>query len=140
MQSVFITGNLGADPIVKAFDNGGKVANFNVGVTERGYTTKEGKVVPDHTEWFRCVVRQTGLCGVVEQYVKKGIKVGIVGKLKTREYEDKGEKKNITELIVESMEMLTPKGEGGSQPQPQAAPVQQQAESFKQEEQDQLPF
>ena len=133
MQSVFITGNLGADPIVKAFDNGGKVANFNVGVTERGYTTKEGKVVPDHTEWFRCVVRQTGLCGVVEQYVKKGSKVGIVGKLKTREYEDKGEKKSITELIVESMELLTPKGQSEPSPQPsQPAP--------QKEESDGLPF
>ena len=133
MQSVFITGNLGADPVVKAFDNGGKVANFNVGVTERGYTTKEGKVVPDHTEWFRCVVRQTGLCGVVEQYVKKGSKVGIVGKLKTREYEDKGEKKNITELIVESMELLTPKGQSEPSHQPsQPAP--------QKEESDGLPF
>lgn len=136
MQSVFITGNLGSDPVVKSFDNGGKVANFNVGVTERGYTTKDGKTIPDHTEWFRCVVRQPGLCGVVEQYVKKGNKVGIVGKLKTREYEDKGEKKNVTELIVESLELLTPRSSDSAtqSSQPAQSPFQEKKDD------DNLPF
>lgn len=133
MQTVVITGNLGTDPLVKSFDNGGKVANFNVGVTERGYTTKDGKTIPDHTEWFRCVVRQPGLCGVVEQYVKKGNKVGVVGKLKTREYEDKGEKKNVTELIVESLELLTPRTSD-------SAPRSSQPAQSKQDESEILPF
>jgi len=136
MQLVVITGNLGSDPVVKSFDNGGKVANFNVGVTERGYTTKDGKTIPDHTEWFRCVVKQSGLCGVVEQYLKKGNKVCITGKLKTREYEDKGEKKNVTDLIVESLEFLTPKGTSDSTPQP-SQPAPQPSE---QKEGDDLPF
>lgn len=134
MQSVFITGNLGSDPVVKSFDNGGKVANFNVGVTERGYTTKDGKTIPDHTEWFRCVVRQPGLCGVVEQYVKKGNKVGVVGKLKTREYEDKGEKKTVTELVVESLELLTPRSSDSASQSSQTAT--QQVEEDKSD----LPF
>lgn len=138
MQTVVFTGNLGADPVVKSFDNGGKVANFNVGVTERGYTTKDGKEIPDHTEWFRCVVKQTGLCNVIEQYVKKGNKVAIVGKLRTREYEDKGEKKNITELIVESMELLTPKGSAET-PKP-SQPSQPEPQQFTKEEGDSLPF
>jgi hypothetical protein len=72
MQKVILIGNLGKDPEVKSFDNGGKVANFSVGVTERGYTTKDGKNIPEHTEWFNCVVRQSGLAGVAEQYLKKG--------------------------------------------------------------------
>ena len=138
MQTVVITGNLGTDPLVKSFDNGGKVANFNVGVTERGYTTKDGKTIPDHTEWFRCVVRQPGLCGVVEQYVKKGNKVGVVGKLKTREYEDKGEKKNVTELIVESLELLTPRS-SDSAPQ-SSQPFQSEPKQSAQEKGDDLPF
>lgn len=117
MQKIFVIGNVGQDPIVKAFENGGKVANFSVADTEKGYKTKEGKDIPEHTEWFRCVVRQAGLCGVVEQYIKKGSKIGIVGKLKTREYEDKGEKKIVTELIVESLELLTPKSSTESTPQ-----------------------
>ena len=139
MQKVILIGNLGKDPEVKSFENGGKIVNFTVGVTERGYKTKEGKEIPDHTEWFNCSVRQNGLAGVVEQYVKKGNKVYVEGKLRTREYEKDGQKKYLTELLVDNMELLTPKGESGSQ-QPQAAHVQQQAESFKQEEQDQLPF
>ena len=128
MHSIFLTGNVGLDPIVKTFDNGGKVANFSVADTVRGYKTKDGKEIPDHTEWFRCVVRQPGLCGVVEQYIKKGSKVGIVGKLKTREYDDKGEKKSVTELIVESMELLTPRENTGTQSQSLQATNQPAAE------------
>ena len=136
MQKVILIGNLGKDPEVKSFDNGGKIVNFTVGVTERGYKTKEGKEIPDHTEWFNCSVRQNGLAGVVEQYVKKGNKVYVEGKLRTREYEKEGQKKYLTELLVDNMELLTPKGEGGSQ-QSQAAPVQQQAES---QDDSNLPF
>lgn len=109
MQKIIVIGNVGKDPEVKTFDNGGKVANFSVGVTERGYKTKDGKEIPDHTEWFRCAVRQNGLCGVVEQYLKKGNKVGIVGKIRTREYEKDGQKSSVSELMVEELELLTPK-------------------------------
>jgi single-strand DNA-binding protein len=139
MQKVILIGNVGKDPEVKSFDNGGKIANFSVGVTERGYKTKDGKEIPEHTEWFNCVVKQSGLAGIVEQYLKKGNKVFVEGKMKTREYEKDGQKKYLTELLVDNMELLTPKGEGGSQ-QSQSAPAQPQAEPFKQEEQDQLPF
>lgn len=137
MQKTIITGNLGADPVVKDFENGGSVANFNVGVTERGYKTQSGVEVPEHTEWFRCVVKSKGLCGVVKQYLKKGNKVMIVGKHKTREYEKDGQKSTITELIVEELELLTPKGQsdGGS---PTQNVVQPQAES--KEDNSQLPF
>lgn len=141
MQKVILIGNLGKDPEVKSFENGGKVANFSVGVTERGYTTKDGKNIPEHTEWFNCVVRQSGLAGVAEQYLKKGNKVFVEGKMKTREYDKDGQKKYLTELIVDSMELLTPKGDSSSSGQSaQPAPAQPQAESFKQKEQDQLPF
>lgn len=115
MQKVILIGNLGKDPEVKTFENGGKLANFNVGVTERGYKTKDGKDIPDHTEWFTCSVRQSGLVGVVEQYLKKGNKVFVEGKLRTREYEKDGQKKYLTELMVDSLELLTPKGEGSTQ-------------------------
>lgn len=136
MQKVILIGNLGKDPEVKSFENGGKIVNFTVGVTERGYKTKDGKEIPDHTEWFNCSVRQNGLAGVVEQYVKKGNKVYVEGKLRTREYEKDGQKKYLTELLVDNMELLTPKGEGGSH-QPQAAPVPQNPQ---QEDKKDLPF
>ena len=138
MQKVILIGNFGKDPEVKSFDNGGKLANFNVGVTERGYKTKEGKEIPDHTEWFTCSVRQPGLVGVVEQYLKKGNKVFVEGKLRTREYEKDGQKKYLTELMVDSLELLTPKGEGGGQPAPtQPQPSQP---TPQQPENDGLPF
>lgn len=138
MQKVILIGNLGKDPEVKSFENGGKLANFNVGVTERGYKTKEGKEIPDHTEWFTCSVRQSGLVGVVEQYLKKGNKVYVEGKLRTREYEKDGQKRYLTELMVDSLELLTPKGEGSGQPAP-AQPQPSQPAS-QQPENDGLPF
>ena len=138
MQKVILIGNLGKDPEVKTFDNGGKVANFSVGTTERGYTTKDGKEIPDHTEWFNCVVK-SGLAGVVEKFVKKGSKVYVSGKMKTREYEKKeGGKGYATELIVDELELLTPKGEGSSAPQPQ--PMQQPQQPQEQSDGDKLPF
>lgn len=138
MQKVILIGNLGKDPEVKAFDNGGKVANFSVGVTERGYTTKEGKEIPDHTEWFNCVARNN-TANVIEQYVKKGNKVYIAGKLRTRTYDKQdGSKGYATELFVDELELLTPKGESSSNSQPtQAQPTSQ---APKQEEKEDLPF
>lgn len=138
MQKLIITGNLGKDPEIKSFENGGKVANFTVGVTERGYKTKDGKDIPDHTEWFNCVVKQNGLAGVVEQYVKKGNKVLIEGKIRTREYEKEGQKKYVQEVIVESMELLTPKGEGSSQQSSQ--PVEQPEQQSSDGDSTDLPF
>ena len=121
MHKIILIGNLGKDPEVKSFDNGGKVATFNVADTERGYKTKDGKEIPPHTEWFNCVVRQTGLVGVVEQYLKKGNKVYVEGKIKTREYEKDGQKREVKEVVVESLELLTPKGEGSGQSNTQSA-------------------
>lgn len=138
MQKLIITGNLGKDPEIKSFENGGKVANFTVGVTERGYKTKDGKDISDHTEWFNCVVKQNGLAGVVEQYVKKGNKVLIEGKIRTREYEKEGQKKYVQEVIVESMELLTPKGEGSNNQSSQ--PVEQPTQQSSDGSSDSLPF
>ena len=136
MHKIIVIGNVGQDPQIKSFENGGKVANFSVADTERAFKTKEGKEIPEHTEWFRCVAR-AGIADTIEKYVKKGNKVGITGKLKTREYEDKGEKKSVTELIVESLELLTPKGSTESIPQ-SSQTTQQSAQP--QQEKDDLPF
>lgn len=142
MNKIFLVGNLGADPVVKTFDNGGKVANFNVGDTERGYKTQSGVEVPEHTEWFRCVVKQSGekgMCNVVEQYLKKGHKVSVVGKIRTRDYEDKGEKKSIKELIVEDIELLTPKNQS-SNPTQQSTQSNRPVQPTQQDQKDDLPF
>lgn len=133
MHKIFLTGNVGQDPQVKTFDNGGKIANFSVADTERGYKTKEGKEIQDHTEWFRCVARSS-FADVVEKYVKKGMHIEIIGKLRTREYEKDGQKLSTTELVVEELK-LPPKGESNNQAQPQ-----QQSNQPKQEESSNLPF
>lgn len=111
MNKIIAIGHVGKDPEVRTFDNGGKVANFSLGCTDRGYKTKEGKEIPDHTEWFDCVARN-GLANIVEQYIKKGSHLFVSGKIKSREYEKKeGGKAKIKELIVDEIEMLSPKQE-----------------------------
>ena len=70
MNKCILRGNVGQDPTITNFDNGGKVAQFTLATTERGYKTKDGREIPDVTDWHNIVVRQTGLAGVVEQYVK----------------------------------------------------------------------
>lgn len=136
MHRIFVTGNVGQEPEIKTFENGGKVANFSVADTERGYKTKDGKEIPDHTEWFRCVTRQTNLSEVVEKYLKKGMHVEIIGKMRTREYEKDGQKRSVTELFVEELK-LPPKGTSDTSSQPQPNVNEQIMQS---NEQDQLPF
>lgn len=107
MNKVFLKGNAGQDPKITNFDNGGKVAQFSLATTERGYETRDGKKIPDETTWHNIVVKRTGLAGVCEQFVKKGTPLLIVGKIQTRQYQDNaGQTRYVTEIIVEEMELL----------------------------------
>jgi len=118
MNKVILKGNVGADPTITNFENGGKVAQFTLATTERGYTTKDGRQIPDVTDWHNCVAKQPGLAGVCEQYVKKGTPLLIVGKIRIRDYEDNaGQKRYITEIIIDEMELL-----GGKKPEQAPAP------------------
>ena len=72
MNKVFLKGNVGQDPRITTFQDGGKVAQFTLATTERGFTTRDGKQIPDVTDWHNIVVKRTGLAGVCEQFVKKG--------------------------------------------------------------------
>ena len=110
VNKAIILGNVGQDPDVRSLDNGIKVANFSVATTERGYTLKNGTQVPERTEWHNIVVWR-GLAEIAEKYVKKGTKLYIEGKIKTRSYEDnQGGKRYITEVYADQLELL-----GGSQ-------------------------
>lgn len=116
MNKAILKGFVGGDPRITTFDNGGKVAQFSLATTERGYTTKEGKEIPDETTWHNIVVRKTGLAGVVEQFVKKGSPLLIEGKIKSRQYTDKdGIERTITEVYVEELELC-----GGGQKREEA--------------------
>jgi single-strand DNA-binding protein len=106
---VILLGNVGADPDVKDLEFG-KVANFSLATSERGYTTKDGKEIPDRTEWHRCVVKR-GLAGVVEKYVKKGDTLYLEGKLQTRKYDKDGVAVYTTEILISELKMISSKKE-----------------------------
>lgn len=120
MNKVILRGNVGADPTITTFENGGKVAQFTLATTEHGYKTKEGREMPDITDWHNIVVKRPGLVGVVEQYVKKGTALLVEGKIRTRDYTGQdGIKRYITEIIVDELELL---GGGSQKPAPAPAP------------------
>lgn len=124
MNKVFLKGNVGQDPKITTFQDGGKVAQFTLATTERGFKTKDGRDVPEQTEWHNIVVRRTGLAGVCEQYVKKGSPLLIEGKIQTRSYQDNaGQTRYVTEIIVEEMELLGQKREQAPAPTPDYTPA-----------------
>lgn len=119
MNKVFLKGNVGADPKITNFDNGGKVAQFTLATTERGYKTQDGREIPESTTWHNIVVRKTGLAGVCEQFVKKGTPILIEGKIVNRKYTDQsGAEKYITEIHVDGLELC-----GGKDRQSAPAPA-----------------
>lgn len=107
MNKCILKGNVGQDPRITTFKDGGKVAQFTLATTERGFKTKDGRDIPEETQWHNIVVKRTGLAGVCEQYVKKGSPLLIEGKIQTRSYQDNaGQTRYVTEIIVEEMELL----------------------------------
>ena len=120
LNKVMLIGNLGRDPEVRYVMQDVPVATFTVATTEKGYRLANGTEVPDQTEWHN-VVLWRGLAKIAEQYLHKGDKVYIEGKIKTRTYDDKnGVQKRITEIIADNMELLG----GGRRPeQTVAAPA-----------------
>ena len=110
VNRVILIGNVGQDPRVKYFDTGSAVATFPLATTDRGYTLQNGTQIPERTEWHNIVVWR-GLADVVEKYVHKGDKLYLEGKIRTRSYSDQsGAMRYITEIYVDNMEMLSPKG------------------------------
>lgn len=123
VNKVTLLGNTGKDPDFKTFENGGCVAQFTLATTKRAFTTKDGRQIPERTEWHN-IVLQNRLAKVAQQYVHKGDKLYIEGELRTRSYNDaNGVKRYITEIVATDMEMLTPKATGaGTQAPPPPAP------------------
>lgn len=112
VNKVILMGHTGKDPVVKTFDNGGVVAQFPLATTKRGFTTKDGREIPERTEWHN-IVLSNDLAKIAGQYVKKGDKLYIEGELRIRSYEDNnGVKRYITEVYGFNMEMLSPKKDG----------------------------
>jgi single-strand DNA-binding protein len=100
VNKVILVGNLGADPEVKSFQNGGKIANLRLATSEtwKDRATGERK---ERTEWHNVVIQSEGLVGVVERYVKKGSKIYVEGQLRTRKWQDRdGNDRYTTEVSV----------------------------------------
>lgn len=108
INKVILIGNLGADPEIKFTQNGVPVATFTVATTEK-WKDKDGQV-QEQTEWHRIVAwqRLAEICG---EYLAKGSRVYIEGKLQTRKWKDQSDNdRYTTEIVAREMKMLSPKG------------------------------
>ena len=103
VNKVILVGHLGKDPDVRTIESGAKVATFTLATTE-SYRGKDGQRV-EQTEWHNIVVWR-GLAEVVEKYLKKGNQVYLDGRIRTRSYEKDGQKRYITEIVVDDLVML----------------------------------
>ncbi len=117
VNKVILVGNLGKDPEIRAFQNGGRIASFSIATSEswKDKTTGERK---EKTQWHNIAVKNDRLIEIVERYVKKGSKLYIEGQLESRKYTDKdGAEKYITEIVLGpfrgELTMLDSKGGGG---------------------------
>jgi single-strand DNA-binding protein len=119
VNKVILIGNLGADPEVKSFQNGGRIANLRIATSENWKDKNTGER-KERTEWHTVVLNSDGLVGVAERYLRKGSKVYIEGQLRTRKWQDaSGNDRYSTEVSVGGMQgVLTmldgaPGGGGG---------------------------
>ena len=122
VNKVILIGNLGADPEIRHLQNGVSVANFRIATSET-FKDKNTGEKREQTEWHS-IVAWRGLAEITEKYLKKGSKVYIEGKLRTRKWEKDGVDRYTTEIMADEMNLLDrPSGErtGGEQPQRQAA-------------------
>lgn len=99
VNKVTILGAVGKDPEIRTFPNGGKVANFSIATSESWKDKATGEK-REKTEWHKISVTNSGIVGVVENYVKKGSKVYIEGQLETRKYQKDGRDVYTTEITL----------------------------------------
>ncbi|MFZ8963177.1 MAG: single-stranded DNA-binding protein [Schleiferiaceae bacterium] len=126
LNKVMLIGNLGKDPEVRNSDNGGMLVRFPIATTEN-YTDREGNR-RENTEWHTIVVRSPRLGEVCERYLKKGDKVFIEGKIRSRQWtDDHNQTRYNIEIAADSMTMLGPnpmrssRDEGAAAGTPRAA-------------------
>ena len=149
VNKVILVGTLGRDPETKTFPNGGSLTQFSIATSE-SWTDKNTGERKEHTEWHR-IVASNRLGEIAQQYLKKGSKVYIEGKLKTRQWTDQnGQERYTTEISANELQMLDSKGDsnyqqnqsqntqqGYAQPKPQPKP---QAQPKPLDDSDELPF
>ena len=103
VNKVILIGNLGADPEVKSFQNGGKVCNLRIATSESWKDRNTGEK-KEKTEWHTVAIFSEGLVGVAERYLRKGSKVYIEGQLRTRKWQDQsGNDRYTTEVVLQGL-------------------------------------
>ena len=120
--NVFVcTGRLGGDPVKRTFNSGDSVVNFNLAIGDQWKNRETGEK-QERTLWLNVSIQNHGIAKVAEQYLKKGSRVSISGKLQSREYEKDGQKHTVIELVISpyggSLTMLDGPS-GDSQPRQQ---------------------
>ncbi len=144
VNKVILIGNLGKDPEIRHLENGATVANFSIATSENYKDRKTGEKV-SQTEWHN-IVAWRGLAEIAEKFIKKGDKIYIEGKLKTRTWQDKeGNNRYSTEVITDNLTMLgssgevKPNSEAINATEKEAKPVPEK-EFSSPDENDDLPF
>jgi len=100
LNKVMLIGNLGADPEIRSFQNGGKVANLRIATSEQWKDRNSGER-QERTEWHNVAIFSEGLVNVVERYLRKGSKVYVEGQLQTRKWQDQsGNDRYTTEVVI----------------------------------------
>ena len=117
VNKVILIGNLGADPEVRSFQNGGKVANLRIATTE-SWKDKQSGEKQERTDWHTVAIFGDGLAGVAERFLRKGSKIYVEGQLRTRKWQDNtGNDRYTTEVVLQGpgavLTMLDGKPGGG---------------------------
>ncbi|MDB3927895.1 single-stranded DNA-binding protein [Paracoccaceae bacterium] len=117
VNKVILIGNLGRDPEVRSFQNGGKVCNLRIATSENWKDKNTGER-REKTEWHSVAIFQEGLVRIAEQYLRKGSKVYLEGQLQTRKWQDQsGQDKYSTEVVLQgyggTLTMLDGRDGGG---------------------------
>ncbi len=118
VNKVILIGNLGQDPEVRNFSNGGRVCNLRIATSE-SWRDKNSGERRERTEWHRVSIFSEGLVKVAEQYLRKGSKVYIEGQLQTRKWQDQsGQDRYTTEIVLQgfnsNLTMLDGRSGGGA--------------------------
>jgi len=142
INKVILIGNLGQDPELRYTSSGVAVASFSMATSE-SWKDQDGNV-QEKTQWHKLVAWRK-LAEIVGEYLKKGSKVYIEGRIQYRSYDDKnGVKRDITEIVVDQMLMLDSKGgshaNSGASAAVAASPTQQSVEEACPDKADDLPF
>lgn len=153
INKVIIVGNLGSDPEIRQFPNGGQVCNMKIATTEK-WTNRDGER-QEKTEWHSIAMFGEGLIRVAQDYLHKGDKVYIEGQLQTRKYTDReGQERYNTEIVVRgfqgAMVMLGSlnnterssdyQGRGGYERRSPQSSNRQPEQDFSQDMDDEIPF